>query len=357
MKILHVMAGAHHGGAETACIDMCLAMHEAGHEVALAARPNESRNNRLVQAQIPVHTLKFGGKLDFLTGLRLKRIIKTFEPCIVQTWMQRAAWHTPRWQAGMRCARYPVVSRLGGYYDLKYFRSASYFTTITPMIRDYLIRHGIKPEKVRHINNFAETETDFKPLNRLAMGVPQNATLIVALGRLHECKAHDILIQSVKDLPDVYVWIAGEGPERSALENLIASLGLESRVKLLGWRDDRAALLHAADICVFCSRYEPFGTVFVQAWAQGTPVIVSDADGPRQFVTSDVDGLMVPVDDSAALAAAVARLSADKALAARLAEAGYQHYQRGFTKAVTVGQYIDFYREIRAADGLGQKSL
>jgi glycosyltransferase involved in cell wall biosynthesis len=351
MRILHVMAGARHGGAETACIDMCLAMHEAGHHVALATRGNP-RNERLRQAGISVYTLSFGGALDVFTPWQLKRVMKKFQPDIVQTWMARAAHKTPCWRPGMQCPRYLVVSRLGGYYSLKYFRSAQYFTTITPMIRDYLIKEGVAGDTIRHINNFAETETAPVPVDRKAMGVPEGTTLLLGLGRLHEGKAFDVLIKAVKDAANTYLWIAGEGPERESLTHLIQSLGLEGRVKLLGWRDDRAALLQAADICVFCSRYEPFGTVFVQAWAQRTPLIVSDADGPRQFVTHDVDGLIVPAGEAEPLAAAILRLSSDKTLAERLAAAGWERYQANFTKDKSVSQYIDFYREIRSREAL-----
>ena len=95
MDILHIMAGAAHGGAETACIDMVLAMHESGQRVGLVTRTNP-RNQRLIDAGIPVYTLPFGGAIDIYTPFALKRIFKQFRPQIVQTWMSRAAAKTPR---------------------------------------------------------------------------------------------------------------------------------------------------------------------------------------------------------------------------------------------------------------------
>lgn len=131
MKILHVMAGGAHGGAETACIDMVLAMHEAGQDVTLVTRKNP-RNERLTAAGIPVHTLPFGGAVDIFTPFMLGRIIKRFKPAIVQTWMSRAAAKTRRWSPSSGIPPYKVVSRLGGYYALKYFKNTDHFTTITP---------------------------------------------------------------------------------------------------------------------------------------------------------------------------------------------------------------------------------
>jgi hypothetical protein len=67
MKILQVMAGARHGGAETAFVDMCLAMHEAGEIIQVVTRRNDLRVPQLRDAGIGVHTLRFGGRLDVFT--------------------------------------------------------------------------------------------------------------------------------------------------------------------------------------------------------------------------------------------------------------------------------------------------
>lgn len=255
----------------------------------------------------------------------------------------------------MGIPQYLVVSRLGGYYKIKYFKSADYFTVITPDIRRHLMDHGVSGDKVRHINNFAETEKSFDAINRAAYETPEDAPLLLALGRLHESKAFDTLLRALADVPGVYLWIAGEGPDRAKLEGLIESLGLQGRAKLLGWRSDRAALFSAADICVFPSRYEPFGTVFVQAWAHKTPLIASDADGPRQFVRHETDGLIFPRDDISALAEKINRLTGDKVLQKKLVDQGYSRYQQEFTKEKTVQAYLDFFREIRAREEPGVK--
>lgn len=339
MKILQVMAGAEHGGAETAFADTCIALHEAGHTVEVATRAHPARRKRLEGAGLRVHSLPFGGRIDLYTRWKLAGIISAFRPAIVQTWMSRAAMHIPAHDV----RDYVAVSRLGGYYGLKYFRNTDYFTTITPDIRRYLIEGGIHPDRVRHINNFAETEAAGAPLPRASLDTPESAPLLLALGRLHTAKAFDTLLRALAQCPGIYLWIAGEGPERENLERLKDELNLADRVRLLGWRDDRAALLQACDICVFPSRYEPFGTVFVQAWAQRRPLICTAAQGPVQYVRDGRDALMTPVDDVPALATAIRRLAADRALGGALAEAGFARYQAEFTKEKTLSAYISFY--------------
>ncbi|MGB4057829.1 MAG: glycosyltransferase [Alphaproteobacteria bacterium] len=346
MRILQVMAGAERGGAETAFVDMCLALHEAGEVIEVVTRANDVRVPVLMAAGIKVHTLRFGGLADVFTRWKMAKIIRQFRPDIVQTWMARAAWKTPAWSDSMGIPRYAVVARLGGYYSIKYFKSADHFTVITPDIGRYLEQEGIPAEKISHINNFAEVEKAVSPLKRSDFTTPEDAVLLGALGRLHTSKAFDVLIRAVAGLPGVYLWIAGEGPERGNLEKLIAELGVGGRVMLLGWRTDRADFLSAADICVFPSRYEPFGTVFVQAWAQKIPLIAANSDGPRQYVHDGEDGLIVPVDDVAALAAAIQRLAGDADLQARLTGRGYQRYLAEFTKENTVRAYLGLYHRL-----------
>jgi glycosyltransferase involved in cell wall biosynthesis len=345
---MQVMAGAPAGGAETAFVDMCIAMKEQGVMQVVVTRANDTRVAQLRAAGISTHTLPFGSKhLDIYTPWRLRRIIKDFQPDIVQTWMSRAAQALPKRKKG---DTYKIISRLGGYYALKHFPQTDYFIAITPLIRDFLIESGVAPDDVRHINNFAEVETITAPVKKTDLNTPEKAKVALCLSRLHTSKGLDTVISAASSIPDLHIWLAGEGPDERELKQQAAEEGVEDRIHFLGWRTDRAALLQAADICLFVSRYEPFGTVFVQAWAQKTPVIVSDADGPRQFVKDGQDALMVKIDDTKGLEKALTRLIEDKALTDKLVANGFKRYETEFTKAHTVGEYLDWYRTILSRD-------
>lgn len=346
MKILQVMAGAEHGGAEMAFVDMCVALHEAGEEIEVVTRANDVRVPLLHDAGLTVHTAPFGGAVDVYTNWRVGKIISKFQPQIVQTWMSRAALKTPNWSSLKTSQRYLSVARLGGYYKVSNFRNMDYFVTITPDLKRHLVDGGVMAEKVRFINNFAETEKNVGVIRKSDLGTPDDAPVLLTLARLHENKALDVLIRALPRLPGVHAWLAGEGPDRAKLEKLAEECGVAERVKFLGWRTDRAALLRAADICVFASRIEPFGTVFAQAWAEKTPVIVSDADGPRQFCRDGEDSLMVPRDDVDALGNAIARLLGDKALQQTLVKNGYQRYLNEFTRDKCVSAYMGFYLDM-----------
>ncbi len=352
MKILQVMGGSQHGGAETAFVDMCIALHESGESIEVVTCDNPVRVPQLRDAGIKVHTLAFGGKADVFTSWRIRKIIQKFQPDIVQSWMSRGPWKVPRWKKSMKVPRYLHVGRMGNRYKMKYFKSADYFVGITPEIAAYIATHRKNPECVRHINNFADVETVEAEINRADYGTPENAPLLLGLGRLHDDKAFDTLIKIAAEMPDIHVWIAGEGPDRGKLEALIEELDVGGRVKLLGWRTDRAALLQACDICAFISRDEPFGTVFVQAWAQGTPVVVCETDGPRQFVRHEADGMMAPIDDIPAIKTCIQRLIDDADLVEKLVKNGHKRYEAEFTKEACLQSYLQFYHDIREREGL-----
>ncbi len=101
-------------------------------------------------------------------------------------------------------------------------------------------------------------------------------------------------------VPNLYVWIAGEGEERGKLETKASELGIGGRVRFLGWRTDRSALLRAANLCVFPSRWEPNGTVVVEAWAHNVPLVTTASAGPAWITRAGEDALVVPVDDHVA---------------------------------------------------------
>jgi glycosyltransferase involved in cell wall biosynthesis len=351
MRVIQVLAGAVHGGAETAFEDIAVALSAAGIQQKIIVRGNnKARIQKFKDAGIDVVTLPFGGVLDIYTPWKIKKIIADFHPQIVQTWMSRATSKTP---ASSVPKSYVKIARLGGYYDLKYFKGTDEYVAITPHIREYLIREGIDAEHTHVVNNFADAEQVITPVLRADLNTPEQAPVILALSRYHTVKALDVLIKATAQIAHAHLWLAGEGPQEQELKDLASTLGMTDRVHFLGWRRDRAALLQAADICVFPSRYEPFGTVFVQAWAQHTPLICSKAQGPVQYVHDGEDGLMFDIDDVGQLTQHLQTLINDQDLAKRLADAGYIRYQNEFTREKIVETYINLYRRVIQSADLG----
>jgi len=129
-------------------------------------------------------------------------------------------------------------------------------------------------------------------------------------------RAFDLLL---RDDPDLLLVVAGDGPERGALEQLRPEQ--RTKVIMLGNVSHRDLPPYHAAADVFlgpATGGESFGIVLVEAMAAGLPVVASDIPGYREVVRGDIDGLLVPPEDPVALAAAVRRVLADPALADRL---------------------------------------
>jgi glycosyltransferase involved in cell wall biosynthesis len=172
--------------------------------------------------------------------------------------------------------------------------------------------------------------------------------LLFALGRLHQNKGFDTLLKAVSRISDLYLWIAGDGPEREALESLAHQLGIKPRVRFLGWRDDAPALHAAADLFVCPSRHEPLGNVVIEAWAQRSPVLAAASQGPTELIEPDVNGILTPIDEPVAMAEAIRKAVRDPDGLARMAAAGRQAFEARFTEAAVVAQYRAFFDQVIA---------
>lgn len=338
MRVLQVMAGADHGGAEAFFCRLVPALGRAGIEQRAVIRTHPGRAAALSAAGVETVQLPFGGLLDVTTRRCLKREIGRFRPSIVMSWMNRATASCPR-------GRFIHIGRLGGYYNLKYYRHCDHLIANTRDIERYLVGNGVAPERVHYVPNFV-TEVPAEAIPRHAFATPDDVPVILAMGRLHPNKAFDILLAALAQVPGAVLWLAGEGPLRARLERQAGQLGLSQRVRFLGWRDDVSALLRAADVFVCPSRHEPLGNVVLEAWAHGVPVVATDSQGPGSLIRHRHDGLLVARDDAGALAAAIRDVLSRPDLATALGEAGRASYQAEFTEAKVVGHFIELFDRV-----------
>lgn len=140
---------------------------------------------------------------------------------------------------------------------------------------------------------------------RAALALPADARIIGSAGRLEQVKGHRVLVAAMDQLPaNVHVVLIGEGREREALTGLAHDLGVESRVHLLGHRDDLELILPALDIFCLPSLGEGLPRVLMEAQAAGIPIVASDVGSVRQIV-DPATGRLVAASDPAALASAL----------------------------------------------------
>src|SRR5438046_9506326 len=179
MRVLHFVAGAPTGGAETFSLDAITALAERGIEQKVLCRPHRQIVARLGEASVPYETLAFRPAARLVGGpAAIRRAATGWGADLVHAWMSRAASFVP---AGMPC---PVIGWMGGYYNLKYFTTADYLIGVTPRIRDYIVERGVAPQRAFGCHTFG-TMPDAPAVSRASRGVPQDALLLLILAWLH----------------------------------------------------------------------------------------------------------------------------------------------------------------------------
>ena len=199
---------------------------------------------------------------------------------------------------------------------------------------------------------------------REALGLGEDQLLIGTVGRITRWKGQDVFLRAAARLaasfPQARFAIVGDcvssPAERQADEafkaellSLAKELGLDQKVFFLGHREDIPAVMNALDVFVLPSRQEPFGLVVLEAMAAGCPIVATNAGGVPEIVRHEGEALLVPADDPDAMAAAIERLLADKALGERLGRAAAERARTEFP----LWRFGARFREIYA--GLGEK--
>jgi glycosyltransferase involved in cell wall biosynthesis len=156
----------------------------------------------------------------------------------------------------------------------------------------------------------------FAGASRSELGIPEDAFVLVTIGRLVARKATTQLIDvfAASALPDAHLLIVGDGPDREAIEQRARERGVSQRVHLLGQvgDDEKYAALSCADAFVSTSQHEGFGLVFLEAMAFGLPVLCYDRGGQVDFLKSDETGFVVRLNDEADFVRAIRQLHDDR---------------------------------------------
>ena len=202
--------------------------------------------------------------------------------------------------------------------------------TCSAYMRDEVYRlFDLPHEKVDVVPNgidLAHWHADARRVNALRRVLtPDRAPLLLYAGRLEYEKGVQTVLEALPRLrrrhPGLRLVIAGVGTHEDELRAMAKRRRVSRAVEFMGFLepDDLAVLAAAADCALVPSLYEPFGMVALECAAAGTPLVVADTGGLREFVDHDLTGLLFTPGDPAALADAVTRLLGDQVLGQRLA--------------------------------------
>lgn len=157
------------------------------------------------------------------------------------------------------------------------------------------------------------------------LGLDEETFVMVNIGRqvaqkgqIHAIRAMSSVLEHIPSA--VFLFAGSEGGATTTLRETVARLGIGDKVRWMGVREDIPRLLAAGDVFVFPSLYEGLGVSLLQAMAAGLACVTTDRRPMTEVVSHEINGLLVPAQDSAAIAAAVIRLAGDSSLRRRLGE-------------------------------------
>jgi glycosyltransferase involved in cell wall biosynthesis len=299
-----------------------------GDEPHLAAPPDAALLARAAGEGFPTHAIPMRGTWDLSAVFALAGALREIRPEVVH-------WHAARAHASgalaslltpgaarvlSRRVEFPVRRSLGSriLYALPLDRIAA----ISEAVRDALVRSGVDATKIEVVPSGIEPSAPRDPERRAALrrslGCGDEDVVGITVAALARGKGHGQLLQAAGLVagraPALRLWIAGDGPLRSALESKARSLGLVTPVQFLGFRADISSLLHAADFFCLATRSEGLGSSILEAMAAGLPVVATRVGGVPEIV-DEGSGILVPRDASdASWADALARIAGDRGL-------------------------------------------
>ena len=344
MKILHILSGRKvHLGTDVSAIDTILALQECEYvEQFVVCRPHESFLVPLSQTKIPFMTVDFNKWNKWLMKRwiprQVHRRIKSYLPDIIHCWGNVAATFIPR-RSGVPALEWDAnITTLGGN------KTCDYYVCVSRKNAEEVKTQTGRPDCVFLSHPFSSLRRH--PLLSLSeLGIHGDKPVILMLTRMSKEKGVDILLNAGLKV-DAFFLLAGDGPELEAYRNLARNLGIESRVRFIGWRKDRSALLELADILVMPSRRESFGAVMPQAWYKGVPVVATKADGPRQYIKHGINGMLSEIDDVDGLAKNLNAVLEDDTLRLRLIAGGTHTYETQFSEEIVISNLLNTYKTI-----------
>ncbi len=363
IDLLYVITDIELGGVPLHLHRLARAMRARGLTAAVVSLTSSGPVGKMLEADgVTVYSCEGRGGWDFRVIARLAKIIQTTRPGVIHSLLFHANL-AARWAAAK--VEYPsscvlceiqtveVERRWHLWVDRVTYDGCRFTIGNSPSVIEHLagqakiprdrlrlVRGGIDPTPIQVA----------KPIQRASLGLPDDAGMVLWVGRLDPVKGLSLLIESFGRMAgetNAHLCLAGAGPIREPLERQVRGLQLVHRVHFLGLRSDVAALLKAADVFVFPSRTEGLPNALLEAMAAACPIVTTDVSGCRDLIVNGQTGLIVPYGDTQSLAAAMHRLLRDCSFASQLGAQAFEAVETKWNIHQTYENYAALYEEAR----------
>jgi glycosyltransferase involved in cell wall biosynthesis len=325
---MQVITPSHMSGAEMQLVRLTRQMQARGHHFTTMIKRGCKATDEMWRLGVDAKPLAIGGKLNLLAIHILAEQARQMRAEVIQSTLSTASW----WCGWLeRLSGRRTIGHVQGFTSARWHAHQSHLLAVSQAVKDDLVVQGIAPEKITVLHNAlspAEFVARCDPHSvRTEFGADDHTPVVGTIAHLSEKKGHRDLFAAIpavcREFPRVQFWIIGQGPLRDELEAAARASGTINHVRFLGFRRDMADLMQAIDVMALPSHREPCALVYIEAALMKKPIVACRAGGAPESIADGETGLLVPVRDSAAIAAALCELLANRARAKKMGEAGY----------------------------------
>jgi glycosyltransferase involved in cell wall biosynthesis len=359
--VLHLIDTGGPGGAETVFAHLATGVC-AGKVAPIAVVPREDWLSRHLRSLgVEPLILPARGSLNAKYLRRLIGVVREHRVRLIHTHLLGSAVYGAL--LGL-ITRTPVLSVFHGPTDLRSLgrfgwakrwlvtHGAASIVAVSTSTHEALRTFGVDPDAITLIQNGVDTALYTPGTDdslRSELGLNSDDLLVGAIGNIRAPKAYDVLLRTaaivLQHYPRAFFAVIGEGNAQAMepLAKLQAELGIGARLKFLGFRKSTAALFRNFDLFVSSSRSEGLSLSFLEAMATGRAIVATRSGGPQEAIEDGVSGILTPIEDPAALAAALERALASRELRVQLGEHAREVAVARFSLAATVAKYEALY--------------
>ncbi len=288
------------GGIQQVFLDYNQALTMQGNKVINIAHPKSETIKKLQAEKAELRTVANFNQYDFLAIRKLRKIITNEKPDIIIVHGNRAAEISRK--ARSKATIYAPIAAVCHNKRIERLIGLDALIIILESLRKYVLELGQPPKTTYYVPNMihAAPEIEFKRRKF------HKKIIIGTMGRFVEEKAFEVFIQALnilkkKKIPFKAI-LAGRGELESFYKAQIKSLGLEKDIKMQEWVTNKGTFFNKIDIFCMSSRIEHFSIAMLETMLSGTPIVATDADGPREVIRHKINGIIVKKDNPKALA-------------------------------------------------------
>ncbi len=361
LHICHILDSGGLYGIERMVFNLSVACSQRGHKVTiLFLRPltiDTQTKNRLLKKGVSLHILQQKSAFLPIAILTFLRNIKTdivhlhgYKATILTGLIKPALLRTPIICTYHAEARHTSVARRYIILESFVLRALDVIVPVSIRIKDEILHRGLDPERVKIIYNGIEPQ-NVECANGTLIEGGRSFPIIFFVGRLIKIKNVEILIKAfhkfAKLYPSARLYILGDGPLKTKLEDMVSKLGLSDSVIFKGFVVDVTTYFRNADCLVLPSETEGLPITILEAMANRVPIIASSVGMIPKILKNDISALLVEPGDVQKLTSCLEKMfSNGKSYRRRLTDEALNVFQKKFTSHIMANNYINLYYTI-----------